>query len=630
MAEQEASTAEEAEAAETVCTVNAMEQIAAPPPPETPAGAPVNDAAAGQVEDEKAETTEESAQGVVLETLDAGTQQSQAEGSAAEEESEVEEEKEAHKESQAGKEAASPHSKIEKHEGDAVGQVEAEGKEVQVEPQEAEEAATLPDDEADTMKEKEETQKLDGEATQVGAKVEKDAQVEPQGDKEATVSPDSFAYKKEKEQAQAQAQGEAESEAAVAALAAEADENQGDGLYEQAERRMRADSQKSRARRVYIADTNTTVTVAIENKCKPKPFLGGYRNRLTGTEYHHASTQTDPRPATEEEIRKHVAQKFHRETQTKGWKCRHYRVKATQSVADDATQMPRRGVFIDESKDYMVVPGRYETSEEWEERHRKAATKIQCAMRQHIARKRLRERQEQRRQYEDTVRLQEEKEREMAAEAKQHDLQRQVKPRSAVDFQLRQRQLDEWKQHELDRINASEMGEQERRQAVVAVVAKYTKHLQRNDRLRVECAPEVRQEKIQRKLKKMSSPKKIGPVLVETPSTKRSQELWQLYNALLLPSMLHDDRIILLDNIVDTTQPFPCALTRDIADLVEREKDLLNRNISDRNLEGLRKRMANLFLQFVENPASNPEAAKFLKTPNNYRANVLPTSTASK
>lgn len=43
---------------------------------------------------------------------------------------------------------------------------------------------------------------------------------------------------------------------------------------------------------VNLARSN--LIVEIENHCEIKPWLGGYRNKLTGRLYHHASCQTDP------------------------------------------------------------------------------------------------------------------------------------------------------------------------------------------------------------------------------------------------------------------------------------------------------------------------------------------------
>ena len=65
---------------------------------------------------------------------------------------------------------------------------------------------------------------------------------------------------------------------------------------------------------------------------------------------------------------------------------------------------------------------------------------------------------------------------------------------------------------------------------------------------------------------------------------------------------------------------------RDVVELIDREADMLNRGRSETSLQGLRKRLANLFLQFIETPEFNPEAARFQKVPPELilRANVTP------
>ena len=60
---------------------------------------------------------------------------------------------------------------------------------------------------------------------------------------------------------------------------------------------------------------------------------------------------------------------------------------------------------------------------------------------------------------------------------------------------------------------------------------------------------------------------------------------------------------------------FDCNLTRDIVDLIDREADMLNRGRSESSFAGLRKRLSNLFLQFVETPDFNPESARFQQVP---------------
>lgn len=60
-------------------------------------------------------------------------------------------------------------------------------------------------------------------------------------------------------------------------------------------------------------------------------------------------------------------------------------------------------------------------------------------------------------------------------------------------------------------------------------------------------------------------------------------------------------------------QEHECPLTRDIMDLIDREVDLVTRGVKAASLEGLRKRISTLFLQYVKTPAFNPEVAKHLK-----------------
>lgn len=53
------------------------------------------------------------------------------------------------------------------------------------------------------------------------------------------------------------------------------------------------------------------ITVHIVQEERKKPFLGGYKHRLTGTEYHNATAQTVPKIRMPSPV-----ECFHRDTQT--------------------------------------------------------------------------------------------------------------------------------------------------------------------------------------------------------------------------------------------------------------------------------------------------------------------------
>lgn len=60
-------------------------------------------------------------------------------------------------------------------------------------------------------------------------------------------------------------------------------------------------------------------------------------------------------------------------------------------------------------------------------------------------------------------------------------------------------------------------------------------------------------------------------------------------------------------------QEHPCQLTDDIISLLERELDLMQRSVGGASLDGLRKRINTLLLQFIKKPEFNPEVAKHLQ-----------------
>eukprot|EP00455_Lapot_gusevi_P013096 TRINITY_DN16319_c0_g1_i5.p1 TRINITY_DN16319_c0_g1~~TRINITY_DN16319_c0_g1_i5.p1 ORF type:complete len:153 (-),score=12.04 TRINITY_DN16319_c0_g1_i5:59-517(-) len=103
--------------------------------------------------------------------------------------------------------------------------------------------------------------------------------------------------------------------------------------------------------------------------------------------------------------------------------------------------------------------------------------------------------------------------------------------------------------------------------------------------------------------------------VVHTPFTTRAQELAQLFNGLRLPSLSMEERLDVLLHVKWTVKEFDCNLTREIVDLIDREIDLLKRGRSEKSLEGLRKRLCNLFLNFVNTPEFNPESMRFQKVP---------------
>jgi len=262
---------------------------------------------------------------------------------------------------------------------------------------------------------------------------------------------------------------------------------------------------------------------------------------------------------------------------------------------------------------------------------------IQCYWRGYVARKRAWDLRDSLFRQQQETQAAEEK-RKAAAEVKhKQEIERRMHPRSFEDFEILYNELENWRQHETARIKKSgdSMEESERLAALAQLLHKETKLLQTIDRLKLSANKENREMRIKNVLELMAAPKKWqmsdGEVAeVHTPFTTRAKELLELHRGLNLPLLTIDERLDVLLHVKWTVKEFDCNLTREIVDLIDREADLLNRGRMEKSLEGLRKRIANLFLQFIETPEFNPEASRFQKVPRDLmmRQNVQPIGAA--
>lgn len=418
-----------------------------------------------------------------------------------------------------------------------------------------------------------------------------------------------------------------------------------------------------------------------------KPFLGGFRSRKTAIEFHHASSQTDPPAKVEVELL--PPSKFHRETQTAVQQTRSQitvREASTQierghvqAVAGNVLVTPLPYFDSDMLADLRLHKAidvqRY--SRGWFARCQAAALRRQYdevdeALRiaEHQQRKEVQERHKreiQRRMHPQTYsdfevlyneleawRLQETKRSAPPAyvltststsstgsmslswtRSASHSLRSccsaRVVHRICPHFRSPIRLASSAGRVRAGPAHAPGSSATSGCCVVCLSCRKEQKLLQTIDRLRLQASAENREKHIRWMLQLMSSPKRWqmsdGEVAqVHTPFTTRAKELMELYNGLMLPLLTVDERLDVLLHVKWTVKEFDCNLSRDIVELIDREADMLNRGRSEASLFGLRKRVANLFLQFVETPEFNPEAARFQKVPQELtlRPNVKP------
>jgi len=340
-----------------------------------------------------------------------------------------------------------------------------------------------------------------------------------------------------------------------------------------------------------------------------KPYLGGYRDKRNGKIYHHGFTQTP----TDRKVKvKDTTHLRSRDTQT-------YEVRtlSVQPYRETGTQMERVDVSIDAKRDKVLMTKSYFTSEKLLILKQKMAVFLQRCWRGYVAR--CRAHRVRLRNLE--LQLKEEEDKKIAyeieMEKREMDMQRRLNPKSNSDFASLFNEMDTWRRMEVAKVKASTAPGEERRKALAAVLDDETKALQSIQRLKSQAQKQMYEEKTQQMLEEMAKPQKwqlsSGDVaLVQTPETVRAKELLDLFMALGAPSLSTDERLDVLLHVKWTVKEFDCQITRDIAELIDREADLLNRGRPARSMEKLRIRLSNMFLQFIEDPKFNKRAAQFV------------------
>lgn len=355
--------------------------------------------------------------------------------------------------------------------------------------------------------------------------------------------------------------------------------------------------------------TPREVVVEIERSTRHKPFLGGYRHRLTGAEFHHASSQTRSKTRPDNGI-----PKFCRDTQTVS-----QRNKTQQATRHTSTQMTKIGCYVSNMPDKLYTPGRYTTADEFHHTRLKAVIVLQSYFRRWQAKQHviaLKEDLQKRKEWERKEEMRKIREKE---ERIRKEFERRMNPRTKEDFDLLYHALEKWRQEELAVIDATHTGAK-RKAALCHLLDQETQLIAAISRHKLQADTENKQRAIQNFLDKAAAPRRWktsdGKYMeMDTAYTVRARELRDIYSSLQMNFLTQDERLDALLTLKHTVKEHDCKLTQEIVELIDREADLLMRGTKESNLEGLRKRISTLFLQYIKTPTFNAEAARLLKVP---------------
>lgn len=360
------------------------------------------------------------------------------------------------------------------------------------------------------------------------------------------------------------------------------------------------------------------ITVDIEyNLPEHKPFLGGYKNRTTGFEFHHVAGQTALLP--HQRGLDKLIDKFHRACQTQITTNDN-----AQTAREFGCQTPFFHQFINdeypslEAKEYVLAVDEINMREV-------SALKIQRVTRGLFARQTV---SKMRDELAEEKHKMEEREKQVQADLahkRDVEIRRRTDPRTATDFKVLSEELATWHMRKTQKIQEGNYTDEERQRKLKKLLAQETELLRTIDKMKIKAKKANTEYRDDHQLHDLSK-KKLwqltnGEVVkVRTPNSMRAKELRGLFGSLKETRLTADERIDVLLRVKQTVKEFNCQLTRDMIALIDREADLLNRGRSEAALQGLRKRIQTLFLQFCRTPEFNPEAAVLEMVPQNIES----------
>ena len=349
------------------------------------------------------------------------------------------------------------------------------------------------------------------------------------------------------------------------------------------------------------------VKVEIDHMFGEKQFLGGFRNKLTLKEYHHASCQTTKASS---KVQKDSKMLVSRHIQT-----RPELDKEEQTCSEAGTQVARLGLYVLKEKDRVVhYSGHYVSAEELENKYMFNVMFVQRVCRGWIARKKVAQMREVYSKQKD----QEEDDKKQKSEElylrKIEEAKRCENPKTKADFDMLYNKLEEWRRKEEEQIQTKDTRTVSvARAKLVMQEAKMLSKIATNKNL---ANLEAKENTVRDFLNKASSPhcwllSDGGTISIETPDTLRALDLQNLYIRLRCDDVIPEERVLVLNDLKENVGQFDCKLTRELVDLIDRETDLMERGVKHSNLLGLRQRIIQLYLQYVRTPAFNPEARRY-------------------
>ncbi|KAM7541030.1 hypothetical protein Aperf_G00000031058 [Anoplocephala perfoliata] len=349
-----------------------------------------------------------------------------------------------------------------------------------------------------------------------------------------------------------------------------------------------------------------------------KPFLGGYRRKTDMTIFHHASSQTMPKPPKIPSV-----PITSRDTQT--YAVRH---EGQDTVKDASTAMSKPGFFVTNISDRVITPRPYETAAEYEERRNRNAIIIQKWVRRWLARRKVGRLRSLLQEYEKFVAAKEQKYIQDKIDRADRDYERRANPKNRYDIDRLFNALEEWRLSALADVYSNSKTLVVKKAKMNAVLDKEIEFIRNIIQKQIALSNHGKMREQELTIEKAARPfgwkagKNSKEIEVDTPDTLKAKNLLILYENLKTDGLTKTERMDLLLTVKKIAGAHPSQVSCDLVALAERETELMLRDIPSRMLVGLRQRILQSFIQFLKKPEVNPAVAEFIPLPSRKDPNA--------
>ncbi|XP_015171713.1 PREDICTED: IQ and ubiquitin-like domain-containing protein [Polistes dominula] len=333
----------------------------------------------------------------------------------------------------------------------------------------------------------------------------------------------------------------------------------------------------------------------IEDRKIVKPYLGGWRNKITGDKYLNAASQTGPPPKN---ISWHDCCSIGVQTvETKDG--------TTQSSRNKITQMWRTNCNVSNAKDKYMTAKCYVTYDEikWRLDLDGNARIIQKNYRVYRLLKYLKKCARKYREIMNECKRYQEERIIMYRKRYEQELLRKINPRSRTDFDMLYELIERWRRDRTKEINARYFKATQRAENCF-VLEKTVKMFNVLDKFKQSIREEYKTRKRVKFLRINSKSiqwhgYKSKLIEMITLKNQKARQYLSIYDSLNQNNMTVDDRLELLKMLKKSLQFHICISAFDLIYLLDQEIMLLSRGIQNLSLEYLRKRILCDYLKFV-------------------------------